>query len=144
MTKEDSPLIELRRVAELPFTTSETDGGPRLQLHKRTLTVRYEAEVEGYDIDLPIAWTTITFQYTWGVRFTTYESLSHMDVSYRHICELPASPWVTEIVSNVLEEGIGKPSLHHFVVYFDDGGLVEVAAHSFSVSVEYGPRTDPI
>jgi hypothetical protein len=120
----------VREVRDLPMTTAEADVGPIVEYSPGRLTVRYDVEAEG-----GLTWTTIQFGAAVAFRFTPDEACEEwMIEAYSRICEVLDSEWLRELASKAdsTYEPM-RPGLHHWMVYFDHHGCVEVLADSFDV-----------
>lgn len=122
--------VRLREVIHLPRTTGECDLGPIFEGGFGELQIRYDVEgTEG-----PV-WTTIRFERAVAVRTTPDPAVSKFMVeAFSRICEVEESSWLQVLQqSSTIGGGNFWENLHHFVVYFDHEGCIEVAAQSVSV-----------
>jgi hypothetical protein len=54
----------------------------------------------------------------------------HRDDAYDTLCEILESDWVAELRSDAVQEWRDRWVMHHFIIYLDSFGCLEVVAES--------------
>lgn len=109
----------------MPISTAECDEGPIIQFTLGDCRVRYDGEDQSGTI-----WTEVRFHAALAMRFTPDSFVKEeMIAAYSRVCVLEPSPWVDELQGRQQQERL-RPSIRHFVLYFDHVGAVEVLAES--------------
>jgi hypothetical protein len=114
----------LKEVLRLPTSTGQADVGPILEYRPDQVWVTYDASGTSADT----VWTTLLFREALALKFTPEQGCTPIMVQAdSRVCELESSDWMREI--QAVNPDFELPSsTHHFVLYFDDHGCLEVVA----------------
>ena len=116
-------------------TTAETANGPKIEQYGTRLRASYDVEQE--DTPTP-RWFAIDFIDTLAFRWTPDFACDAGQVGgYSAVAEKRQSEWLASLLNH--EEGPNENfalQLHHFIIYFDHEGALEVVARQFEVEPE--------
>jgi hypothetical protein len=123
----------------LPRGTDTTDNGPIVFATGMTLSLKYDYHHDDGTID----WTEIEFKEVLAYRFDEWVCADDgAYINFREMAECDASPWLLRKLDkwdkNVgwhqfhIDKG-GRSRFRHYMIDFDDQGLLEVIASSYRI-----------
>jgi hypothetical protein len=109
-------------VWQLPTPSQEFDQGPEIILARGTLTLRWDREHD----DGSYTWTSAEFTGVEDAEWTAHDSCSPDQVrAYDRVVRLEPSDRMERL------RGASSKFLHHFRIYFDGIGCLDVVAEEF-------------
>jgi hypothetical protein len=93
------------------------------------LVLKYEQETDGTDILV-----SLVFDGTEAFRCTYYNAIGQSASSaYNRLSDVGASPWLSEVKSNLAFHQADLEGLTHMMIMFDDGPCYEFICRTFRV-----------
>lgn len=106
------------------MSTAECDEGPIVRLAPGAASIIYDGEGPH-----GVSWTRINFAMPLATRFTSDTMTAPwMLEAYSRVCEYEESDWLLELATAAAGRPSALAQAHHYVVYFDHWGCVEVVA----------------
>jgi hypothetical protein len=115
------------KIFELPFPSTSIIGGPTLCTDGADLLLSMEFDDEGARRSASLRFLK---QRAFRTRSEIYCTAWHVTDDYDIVCEVQDSDWVQELRSDSVPEWRDYWSMHHFMIYVDSFGCLEVVAES--------------
>jgi len=132
-------MIAARRHLSLPRRTSATSKGPTVSFEGTSLALRYDFECD----DGQVEWTQLRFGDVLAFEFRQAAACRAEDVvSFEDVTVLEGTPWLSDLVTtwqasvgwqDWQQQRGGASRFKHFRVYFDDVGVLDVAAERVEI-----------
>lgn len=128
---EAEPIEAKRHLASLEAASTAFRDTPKLRLHLGNIEVEYE-----YPSGDEWVRAGLRFERAAAYRGTseTHCTLWQVEGTYDHLVEVTPSTWLNELARafETHDDGIVRLPVHHYMIYIDDLGCLEVAAQGWS------------
>jgi hypothetical protein len=125
-----SPEPSFARLWELPVSSTSLTYEPVARLDPGELLIRFEYEDAGRRQVLVLAFPGCRAIKQLAERFSVAASL---EIAYDTLVEIRNSPWLAELEDEARRHRQHSPGLHHYLIYLDDFGTLDVVADRWEI-----------
>lgn len=120
-------MMQKQKILELPCPSTAVIGGPTLCTDGGDLLLSMDFDDEGRKRSACLRFAR---QRAFRKRSETYCTEWHVTDTYDTVCEVQPSDWVKELRAASVPEWRDHWVMHHFIIYVDSFGCLEVVAES--------------